>query len=68
MPDPVERARHFRNRAEECLRVADLVWSHELRERYRAIAGAYTALAETELVLANGFEQELKGPLPAKAE
>jgi hypothetical protein len=50
MPDPVERARHFRNRAEECLRVADLAWSRELRDRYRAMAGAYTALAETELV------------------
>ena len=27
------------------------MWSHELRDRYRAMAGAYTALAETELVL-----------------
>jgi hypothetical protein len=52
MPNPVERARHFRNRAEECLRLADLVWSHELREGYRAIAEAYKALAETELVFA----------------
>jgi hypothetical protein len=49
MPDPVERARHFRNRAEECLRVADLAWSHELRDRYRAMAGAFTALADAEL-------------------
>jgi hypothetical protein len=51
MPDPVDRAQHFRNRAEECLRVADLAWSHELRDRYRAMAGAYTALADTELVV-----------------
>jgi hypothetical protein len=49
MPDPVGRARDFRNRAEECLRVADLAWSHELRDRYRAMAGAYTALADAEL-------------------
>jgi hypothetical protein len=54
MPDPVGRARHFRNRAEECLRLADLVWSHEVRDRYRAIAGAYAALAEAELASLNG--------------
>jgi len=61
----MERARQFQNRAEECLRVAELAWSDEVRDRYRAKAGAYTALAETELVLANGFEQELKHPRPA---
>jgi hypothetical protein len=49
MPDPVERARHFRNRAEECLRVADLVWSDESRDRYRAMARVYNALADAEL-------------------
>jgi hypothetical protein len=48
MPDPVERARHFRNRAEECLRVAELAWSDEVRDRYRAMAGAYEALAQAE--------------------
>jgi hypothetical protein len=47
MPDPV--ARHFRNRAEECLRLADLVWSDESRDRYRAMAGVYKALADAEL-------------------
>ena len=62
MLDPVERARHYRNRAEECLRLADIVWSHEVGDRYRAIAEHYAALAEAELVLANGFEQELKHP------
>ena len=49
MPDAVERARLFRNRAEECLRVADLAWSHELRDRYRAMAGVYRARADAEL-------------------
>jgi hypothetical protein len=49
MTDPVERARHFRIRVEECLRVADLAWSDELRDRYRAKAGAYEALADAEL-------------------
>ena len=43
MPEPVGRAQFFRNRAEECLRVADLAWSDELRDRYRAKAGAYEA-------------------------
>ena len=41
MPDPAERALYFQNRAEECLRVAELAWSDEVRDRYRAIAGAY---------------------------
>jgi hypothetical protein len=49
MPDPVERARRFRNRAEECLRVADLAWSDESRDRYRAMAVVYNALADAEL-------------------
>jgi hypothetical protein len=49
MPDPVEQARRFRNRAEECLRVADLAWSDESRDRYRAMAGVYNALADAEL-------------------
>jgi hypothetical protein len=49
MPEPVGRAQFFRNRAEECLRVADLAWSDELRDRYRAKAGAYEALADAEL-------------------
>jgi hypothetical protein len=54
MPDPVERARHFRNRAEECLRLAELVGTDELRSYYRAIAGHYMAIAEAETLLANG--------------
>jgi hypothetical protein len=49
MSDPVERARDFQTRAEECLRVADIAWSDEVRDRYRALAEAYRALAETEL-------------------
>ena len=61
MPDPVKRARHFRNRAEECLRLADIVWSDEVRDRYRAIAGHYAALAEAELVSVNG-SKPVNGP------
>jgi hypothetical protein len=65
MPDPVERARRFRNRAEECLRVADLAWSDESRDRYRAMARVYNALADAELSpLANHPPQDDKAEQP----
>jgi hypothetical protein len=65
MPDPVERGRQLRNRAEECLRLADIVWSDEVRNRYRAIAGHYAALAEAELVSVNG-SKPANGPILSK--
>jgi hypothetical protein len=54
MPTPRERARHSMSRAEECLRLAELVETDELRNKYREIAGRYTALANAEMALANG--------------
>jgi len=51
MPDPVERARHFQNRAEECLRLAEVVESAELRTHYREMAACYAELAKAETVV-----------------
>jgi hypothetical protein len=38
MPNPVERARHYLSRAKECLQLAELVETDELRDHYRVLA------------------------------
>jgi hypothetical protein len=48
MPDALERARRYRDRAAECQALADAVQSAELKDHYRAIAASYIALAEAE--------------------
>jgi len=51
MPDALERARHYRNRAAECEVLAQSVQSVELKDQYRAIAANYIALAEAEEII-----------------
>jgi hypothetical protein len=48
MPDPSEWARHFRSRADECQRLAEIIGSEELRKQFRKTASHYLALAEFE--------------------
>lgn len=48
MPDALERARRYRNRAAECQALADAVQSTDLKGHYLAIATNYVALAEAE--------------------
>ena len=42
------RAQRYRDRAEECFRLADLVEVSEIAKQYRRIAEHYLELAETE--------------------
>ena len=52
MPDPMARARHFRDRAVECEHLADLCSDEKFRGAYRILAERYIALAEAEEALA----------------
>ena len=52
MSDPIERARHFRDRAAECERLASTAVDQETQSEYRTIASHYIALAEAEELLA----------------
>ncbi len=48
MSDPRQRARHFRTRAEECKKLADLALTEERKSEYLLIAEHYTVLAQAQ--------------------
>jgi hypothetical protein len=48
MQDHVIRARRFRDRADECLRLAKSAIAAEVRDHYLTIATHYLTLAEVE--------------------
>lgn len=52
MPSSLTAAKAYRDRAEQCRRIADDVASLEIRMHYLAIADHYIALAEAEESLA----------------
>ena len=56
MPDSVSRAKLFRERAEECRRLARIAGRHEIGRHYPQIAEHCSALAEAE--------EKLAGKLP----
>jgi|307.fasta_scaffold70315_2 hypothetical protein len=53
MPDPLTRSRRYRERADECRKLAALAKSPEARAEYEKLAGFYDEIAEAELKLAN---------------
>ena len=53
MPDHREKVRYYRNRSEECRRMAELS-TGQIAEQYRQIAECYLQLAEAEERFANG--------------
>ena len=52
MPDPLNRTKRFRERAEECAKVAELTTSNKIRRHYKRIAESYLAMARAELIKA----------------
>jgi len=52
MPDPLRRARHFRDRAAECEALADISPREETKRHYRHLAQTYISLARAEESLA----------------
>jgi len=52
MPDSIRRAKLFRDRAEECHRLAEIMTASPAGRHYKEIAEHYLALAEAEERLA----------------
>lgn len=52
MPDPVERARRYRTKEQECRRLSELAQSPDLKDRYKDLADVYGRLAQAEENLA----------------
>jgi hypothetical protein len=57
MPDAFARIASYRDRSEECLRLADVVAEKDLAPQYRALAMQYRWLVETELKLVDTMER-----------
>lgn len=53
MPDHRDKVRYYRNRSEECRRIAELS-TGQVAEHYRHIAECYVQLAEAEERFVNG--------------
>jgi hypothetical protein len=49
MPDPASRAKAYGEKAEECLRLADMATEISIATEYRRLAKSYRELAEFEL-------------------
>jgi hypothetical protein len=52
MPDSASRAIRYRDRAEECRRLADIASASDIGDHYRSIAEHYETLAKAEETLA----------------
>jgi hypothetical protein len=52
MIDPLARANRYKERAAECMRLAEITREHEIASHYRQIAEHYLTLAQGELLLA----------------
>jgi hypothetical protein len=48
MSDPLGKAKRYRDRAEECLRLSELATTAEAKAEYRRIASHYLTLARAE--------------------
>jgi hypothetical protein len=57
MPDPVDRAKRYRERAAECRKQARLATSSTTRAEYETLASHYEEIAEAELKLAEAQRQ-----------
>jgi hypothetical protein len=57
MPDPLDRARRYRERAAECRKLARLATSPTTRAEYETLASHYEEIAEAELKLAEAQRQ-----------
>ena len=49
MPDPQSRIKRFRDRAEECMNIAESSDNAQLRLQYMQVAESYLKLIELEL-------------------
>jgi hypothetical protein len=52
MSDSLSKAKRFRDRAEECTKLAELAASKKMCRRYKKIAESYLARARAELIKA----------------
>jgi hypothetical protein len=52
MSDSLSKAKRFRDRAEECTKLAELAASEKMRRHYKKIAESYLAMARAELIKA----------------
>jgi len=53
MPDPITRAKRYRDRAAECRKLASLASSDATRVEYELLASYYDEIAQAELKLAD---------------
>ena len=60
MPDPLTRAKRYRNRAAECRQLAGISADQHLIMEYERIAENYIKLAEAEEMLAAELVSQLK--------
>ena len=51
MPNALSRAQRYKDLADECMRLAELATSDDIRRHYGTIAESYLSLAEAELKL-----------------
>ena len=56
MVNPLTRANRYKERAVECMRLAEIASDHEIAGHYRQIAEEYLTLAQGELTLAAAQE------------
>ena len=49
MPDSLDKARRYRELAEECVKLAGLATDNQIRGDYRKISENYLVMARTEL-------------------
>jgi hypothetical protein len=49
MLDSLSKAKRFRERAEECTKLAELATNAKMRQHYKKIAESYLAMAPAEL-------------------
>jgi hypothetical protein len=52
--NPLSRAKHYRDRAEECLRLSEIVSPQKVKAEYEAMARQYMKLAKVEDALFAG--------------
>jgi hypothetical protein len=52
MSDSFSKAKRFRDRAEECTKLAELTKNNKMRRHYKRIAENYLAMARAELIKA----------------
>jgi hypothetical protein len=55
MSDSLSKAKRFRERADECTRMAELATSDRVRDHYKKLAATYLAMVRAELTHAEAI-------------